>query len=76
MPNPKRSGTAHRASRKLQGASLIARQPERRQAGDLDLGTTSSADLISLALESARRMLGSSEPNSKVMSRLQCWQLT
>jgi len=46
----------------------------RLQAGDL--GAASSADLISLALDSALRMLGSSEPNSKVMSLLQCWQLT
>jgi hypothetical protein len=46
----------------------------RLQAGDL--GAASSADLISLALDNALRMFGSSEPNSKVMSLLQCWQLT
>jgi hypothetical protein len=32
--------------------------------------------LISLALESARRILGSSEPSSNVISLLQCWQFT
>jgi hypothetical protein len=34
----------------------------------------SMENLISRALDKARRMLGSSEPNSKVISRLQCWQ--
>jgi hypothetical protein len=31
--------------------------------------------LISFALDRARRMFGSSEPNSKVISLLQYWQL-
>jgi hypothetical protein len=35
----------------------------------------SMADRMSLALDRARRMFGSSEPNSNVISRLQYWQL-
>jgi hypothetical protein len=31
--------------------------------------------LICLAFESARRILGSTEPSSNVISLLQCWQL-
>ncbi len=33
------------------------------------------ANRMSWALDRARRMFGSSEPNSKVINLLQCWQL-
>jgi hypothetical protein len=65
-----RAGAAWRAA----GSDLLQRFPD--QAGLRTIFASASMEyLISFALDRARRMFGSSEPNSKVISRLQCWQL-
>jgi hypothetical protein len=63
--------------RAVDGAAHFSSGGRRSRPDQAGLRTTfaSMEYLISFALDRARRMFGSSEPNSKVISLLQYWQL-
>jgi hypothetical protein len=67
-------GRYEQAAWRAAGSDCLERFPD--QAGlRATFASASMEYLISFALDRARRMFGSSEPNSKVISRLQYWQL-